>query len=211
MTRIKLCGLKRPADIEIANQLKPDYVGFVFALKSSRRICEEEARELKAQLSSEIAAVGVFVNEPVENIAHLLNTGVIDYAQLHGNEDEHYIQQLRKRSAKPIIQAFVIQSSESSERANASTADYVLLDSGAGSGSTFNWKFIQNIHRPYFLAGGLNPENIATALQELHPFAVDVSSGIETDGVKDARKAAAFVSTVRRKQENKIFTHQSIS
>lgn len=198
MTKIKLCGLSRPCDIEIANELKPDYIGFVFASKSKRYVTHEKATELKRQLSSGIQAVGVFVNEPPQNVAMLLKNGIIDIAQLHGNEDENYITQLRRLTDKPIIKAFRIETVHDAKTAEQSTADYILLDSGAGTGTVFDWDIAKSIRRPYFLAGGLHPHNVADAIRALLPFAVDVSSGIETNGVKDKTKIAAFIAAVRK-------------
>ena len=200
MTRLKLCGLSRPCDIAVANELKPEYIGFVFAQKSRRYITPERAEELKRLLSKDIQAVGVFVNETAETVAELLNNGVINIAQLHGGEDEDYIKQLRTLTDKPIIKAFRIETANVIADAENSTADYILLDSGAGTGTVFDWKLIQNIKRPYFLAGGLSIDNIENAVKELHPYAVDVSSGIETDGLKDETKTAAFVAAVRKEE-----------
>lgn len=198
MTKIKLCGLSRTCDIEAANELNPEYIGFVFAAKSKRYVTPEKAAVLKRLLNPNTKAVGVFVNESPENIACLLNSGTVDMSQLHGNEDETYIKQLRHLTDRPIIKAFRIKSTDDIEAANRCTADYVLLDSGAGTGTVFDWKLIQSIKRPYFLAGGLGIENAETAVKLLKPFAVDVSSGIETDGVKDKTKMAAFVAAVRK-------------
>ena len=198
MTKIKLCGLSRLCDIEAANELKPDYIGFVFAPKSKRYVTPEMAAELKSRLSSEIQAVGVFVNENPETVAELLNSGVIDIVQLHGGEDEDYINRLRKLTVKPIIKAFRIETANDIKTAKQSTADYILLDSGAGTGTVFDWKLIRNMKRPYFLAGGLDPANVSEAIQTLNPFAVDVSSGIETSEVKDKTKMAAFAAAVRK-------------
>ncbi len=198
MTRIKLCGLSRPCDVEAANALKPDYIGFVFASSSRRYVTPRQAAELKKLLSPEIAAVGVFVGEAPEIVAELLNSGVIDAAQLHGEEDGGYIRRLRQLTDRPLIRAFRIRTARDAEMAGSSRADYVLLDSGAGTGNVFDWQLVQRIRRPYFLAGGLNPENAERAVKLLRPFAVDVSSGIETDGRKDRRKMAAFVAAVRR-------------
>lgn len=202
MTGIKLCGLKRECDIEAVNKLNPDFIGFVFAQKSKRYIDPEGAAKLKAKLSEGIKAVGVFVNESPETVADLLNRGTIDIAQLHGSEDEEYISRLRSLTTKPLIKAIKVQSKADIANADRSRADYVLLDSGAGTGMTFNWELIKGIKRPYFLAGGLSPESVAEAVKTLNPFAVDVSSGIETDGLKDEAKMADFVSTVRKESDN---------
>lgn len=202
MTGIKLCGLKRECDIEAVNKLNPDFIGFVFAEKSKRYVDPEGAARLKAKLNKGINAVGVFVNESPEAVAELLNKGTIDMAQLHGSEDEEYISRLRSLTDKPLIKAIKVQSKADIEAADESSADYVLLDSGAGTGMTFNWQLIKGIKRPYFLAGGLTPENVAEAVKTLNPYAVDVSSGIETDGLKDEAKMADFVSIVRKESDN---------
>lgn len=199
MTKIKLCGLSRICDIEAANELKPEYIGFVFAKKSRRYVSPEKAAELRRVLSSDIRAVGVFVNESPENIAELLNSGIIDVAQLHGNEDDEYIKRLRTLTDKTVIKAFRIDSEKDVADAMSSSADYVLLDSGSGgTGTAFDWELIKNIQRPYFLAGGLDIHNVESAVKDLMPYAVDVSSGIETDGYKDRNKMAAFVGAVRK-------------
>ncbi len=199
MTKIKLCGLTRPEDIAAANALKPEYIGFVFAAKSKRAVSREIAAELKAQLSPKIQAVGVFVNEAPETVASLLNAGILDIAQLHGREDETYIQHLRKLTNKPLIQAFRVTDAASLAKAEKSPADLVLLDSGAGgTGTAFDWTFLEKFDRPYFLAGGLGPDNAADAVKRFHPYGVDVSSGIETAGKKDPAKMAAFVAAVRK-------------
>ncbi len=200
MTRIKLCGLSRPCDIEAANELKPDYIGFVFAPKSKRYVTPEQAMTLKQMLLREIQAVGVFVNEDPLNVARLLRDQIIDVAQLHGGEDEAYIARLRQLTDMPIIQAFRVKTARDVERIEQSTADYVLLDSGAGTGTVFDWDLIQNVTRPYFLAGGLDPYNVADAVKTRRPYGVDVSSGIETGGRKDKTKMAAFVAAVRKEE-----------
>ena len=198
MSKIKLCGLSRKCDIEWANALKPEYIGFVFWSKSKRNVPPEKAKELKDLLSPDIKAVGVFVDEPIENVAELLNDNIIDIAQLHGGEDEEYIKKLRVFSDKPIIKAFLLKSESDAEGAKKSTADYILVDSGTGTGKSFDWELLKNISRPYFLAGGLCCENISQAITALDPYAVDVSSGIETNGCKDKNKMAAFVAAVRK-------------
>lgn len=199
MIRIKLCGLTRPEDIAAANALQPEYIGFVFAPKSKRYLSPQQAALLRARLDPAIKAVGVFVNEPPEAVARLLNENIIDIAQLHGQEDAAYLARLRSLTAKPLWQAFRAESAAGLAAAARSTADMVLLDSGAGgTGTVFNWKLLQGFPRPYILAGGLDAENAADATARLHPYAVDVSSGIETAGKKDPAKMAAFVAAVRK-------------
>lgn len=201
MTKIKLCGLSRPCDIRAANELKPEYVGFVFSQASRRYVAPDEAARLKKLLSPDILAVGVFVDERPETVEALLSDGIIDIAQLHGNEDAAYIEGLKARTGRPVIRAFRIAGAADTAAAAESPADYILLDSGAGTGKVFDWTLIQSVKRPYFLAGGLTPDNIGQAVAKLRPFAVDVSSGIETDGVKDSTKMASFVAAVRKEDQ----------
>lgn len=200
MTKIKLCGLKRDCEIEWVNELKPDYIGFVFSKKSRRYVNPGKAGELKAMLHSSIKAVGVFVDAKPEMIAGMADLEVIDAVQLHGSEDEAYLRELRRRIKIPIFQAFRITSAEDVKRAEVSSADMILLDSGAGCGDTFDWSLLQDINRPYFLAGGLTAENLADAIERLHPCGVDASSSLETEGFKDKRKMAEFVEAVRGKE-----------
>ena len=202
MTKIKLCGLSRTQDIEAANKLKPDYIGFVFAAKSKRRVSPLKATELKSRLDPEIKAVGVFLDDDLDSVAAMMNLGIVDLVQLHGSEDEEYIKNLRTITDKPVIKAFIINSAEDVKCAEASTADYILLDGGKGEGKAFDWSLLKNIRRTYFLAGGLNPGNAADAVRTLAPFSVDVSTGIETDGKKDEEKMTAFVNAVREGEEN---------
>lgn len=201
MTKIKLCGLTRPEDITAANALEPDFVGFVFVPKSRRCVTAEQARALRGRLAPSIQAVGVFVDEDPEKVAALLEGGVIDLAQLHGREDDGYLARLRALTGKPIIQAFQVKTPNDLERAENSSADYILLDSGTGTGTTFDWGLLTSVRRPYFLAGGLGPDNVAGAVRTLRPWGVDVSSGIETGGMKDFHKMAAFVAAVRKEEK----------
>ena len=197
MTKLKMCGLSRIEDIQAANAIKPDYIGFVFAEISKRRVSALEASKLKSKLDPEIKAVGVFLDDKLDFVASMLNLGIVDLVQLHGSEDEAYFEKVREITNKPIIKAFIIRSKEDVERAERSTADYILLDGGKGQGKAFDWSLLKDIKRPYFLAGGLNPENVGDAVKALKPYAVDVSTGIETDGVKDREKMTAFAGAVR--------------
>lgn len=197
--KIKLCGLSRPVDIDYVNQAKPDYCGFIVNFPKSRRnVTPEQVRALTARLSGDIIPVGVFVDESVETVAGLLEDGTIAVAQLHGHEDEAYLAALRKLTAKPIWQAFQIRSAADLERAKSSTANLVLLDSGQGSGVTLDWSILADFPRPYVLAGGLTAENIPTAVQQVKPYAVDLSSGVETEGYKDYEKMLAAVAAVKK-------------
>lgn len=197
-TGIKICGLKRMQDIECVNACKPDYIGFVFFSKSSRLVSIEEAACLKKQLSSDIKAVGVFLENEYDEIIELVNRGIIDIIQVHGSRNREMIPALKAEVSVPIVEAFSIDSTEDVELANQSIADFVLLDHGAGGGGeTFDWSLLAGINRPYFLAGGLNPANVKTAISLCNPYAVDVSSGVETDKLKDPEKIREFINIVR--------------
>ncbi len=195
----------------MVNRLRPDYVGFVFWPKSKRAVTPEEAARIRKMLSPEIRTVGVFVDEAPEKIAAWIQKGIISVAQLHGHETEKEIralrEQLRRNGAREgeIWQAFVLRSREQLRAAAASSADFLLLDAGRGEGGSFDWGWLRDFSRPYFLAGGLTEDNVGRAVESIRPYGVDVSSAIETDGVKDFRKMAAFVQAVRQTEgEEKI-------
>ena len=201
MLKLKICGMRRPEDIEIANKYKPDYVGFVFA-QSPRKVSYEQAKELSGLLSEDIVPVGVFVNEHMKLIVDLFKDGIIEIAQLHGDEDEKYIRNLKDKSIEetgkqiPVINAIEIKDGADYDdellKWRDSSSDYFILDSGKGSGKTFDWSLIDKesefFKNSIFLAGGLNSENLALAIEEFNPFAVDLSSSVETDGFKDEEK-----------------------
>ena len=198
-TKIKLCGMMNPPDVITAAELKVDYVGFILSEGFRRTIPLGTFCELDSYLhdhSNTVKKVGVFVNEPIENILKYYEE-MLDVIQLHGKEDEAYIKELRRHTEKPIIKAFKIVSAEDIQLAVNSTADYVLLDSGTGTGKTFDHSLIRGIERPYFLAGGLTADNVAEAIDSLHPYAVDASSCLETDGKKDRNKMIEFVNAIR--------------
>ena len=201
MVKLKICGMRRSEDIEMANRHKPDYIGFVFA-KSPRKVSYEQAKELSGLLSDEIVPVGVFVNEHMKLIVDLFKDGIIEMAQLHGDEDEKYIRNLKDKSIEetgkqiPVINAIEIKEgadyNDELLKWRDSASDYFILDSGKGSGKTFDWSLIdiesEFFKNSIFLAGGLNSENLALAIGEFNPFAVDLSSSVETDGFKDEEK-----------------------
>ena len=211
MVKIKICGLRRKEDIEIANKYKPDYIGFVFA-ESPRKVTCEEAKELSSFLSEDIIPVGVFVNEHMKLIVDLFKEGIIKIAQLHGDEDEKYIRNLKDKSIEqtgkeiPIINAIEIKGILSDDCNNKllewrdSVSDYFILDSGKGSGKTFDWNMIDKssefFRNSIFLAGGLNSENLTSAIEEFNPFAVDLSSSVETDGFKDEEKIREIIEII---------------
>ena len=208
MTRIKICGLKRTEDVDYVNQYLPDYAGFVFA-GSKRKVTDKQAEELSKKLDERITPVGVFVNEPEEHIVSLVKKGIIRVVQLHGDEDETYILKLKealKESVQEpvkIIKAVRVQSREQILEAAKLPCDYLLLDTWqkdayGGCGKQFDKSLIPSeLTVPYFLAGGLSAENIQENIKTCHPYAVDVSSAVETDGTKDRKKIQEFIERVR--------------
>ena len=206
MVKLKICGMRRPEDIEIANRYEPDYIGFVFA-ESPRKVSYEQAKELSALLNEDIVPVGVFVNEHMNIIVDLFKDGIIEIAQLHGDEDEKYIRNLKDKSIEetgkqiPVINAIEIKEGADYDdellKWRDSVSDYFILDSGKGSGKTFDWSLIDKesefFKNSIFLAGGLNSENLALAIGEFNPFAVDLSSSVETDGFKDEKKIKEII------------------
>lgn len=199
MAKIKFCGIRRDCDVAEANRLGVDYIGFVFAPRSKRCVTVEKAKELRKQLNPDIKAVGVFVNAPLHEIRSLYEDGVIQIAQIHGTEPESYINELKKMEGLTVIDAISIKSEKDVAKANASKADFVMVDSvKAGSGKTFDWELLEGMSREYFLAGGLTIDNVGEAVEKLNPFAVDVSTGIEeAPGVKNKDKMEAFVKNVK--------------
>lgn len=198
--KIKLCGMFRDCDIDYANEAKPDYIGFVLEFpKSHRSIDRETALRLKKRLSPEIKSVGVFVNSPETTCAEYANCGIIELIQLHGGEDAEYIKRLRELTKAPIIKAVKVRSADDITQAQTLGADFLLLDNGTGTGQCFDHSLIDpaQIQQPFFLAGGLTPDNLRQAALDIRPYCVDLSSGIETDRVKDREKMLAAVRAVR--------------
>jgi phosphoribosylanthranilate isomerase len=200
--KIKICGIFRDEDIDYINEARPDYTGFVFA-PSKRNVTPAQAERLRRRLAEGITPVGVFVNAPVEDIIDLYHDGVISLAQLHGNEDEAYVKRLKEADSKggtaiPVIK--VIRSGELARgKPLALDADYYLIDSGAGSGQTFDWNALSTLKfdKPWFLAGGINANNIEQAMV-YQPFCIDISGGAETDGIKDREKIVQLTAIVRK-------------
>ena len=195
MTKLKICGLFRAADITYVNTAQPDYIGFVFA-KSRRQVTPALARALRERLSPGIMPVGVFVNAPQAEIVKLYREGIIGVAQLHGGESRSYVESLKEKDVS-VIKAVRVESETDIFAHMDSPADYLLLDNGAGgTGTAFDWRLLSACTRPYFLAGGVNLDNISNALA-LQPYCVDVSSGAETNGVKDGEKIRLLTEIVR--------------
>lgn len=198
--KIKLCGMFRECDIDYANEAQPDYIGFVLEFpKSHRSIDKTTAQRLRSRLSPEIKTVGVFVNSPETTCAEYANCGIIDLIQLHGGEDKDYIRRLRELTDALIIKAVKVRSADDIAQAQTLGADFLLLDNGTGTGQSFDHSLIDRelTRQPFFLAGGLTPENLRRAALDIRPYCVDLSSGIETDRVKDREKMLAAVRAVR--------------
>jgi len=194
MKKIKICGLKRREDIEYVNKYQPDYIGFVFAGKK-RKLTYNQAVDFKKYLASSIQVVGVFVNEDISFVEKLVREHVIDLVQLHGQEDQKYIQALKEKVDVPIIKAIQIKNEDSFNEHY--DVDYYLYDHGTGgTGESFDWSMLKEIDKPVFLAGGINLLNIDDALKK-NVYALDVSSGVETDGFKDEEKIKKIVRRVR--------------
>lgn len=212
MTKIKICGLSRREDIESVNMVSPDYIGFIMGFpKSHRNITIERAKTLRAGLKEEIQVVGVFVDAEISTIVDACAQKVIDIIQLHGREDIRYIERLKAVLASvevqaKIIKAIQVKSKEDLALIKEVPADMILLDAGMGDGKLFSqeqMELLKSVNRDYFLAGGLNPENVSELLESLHPFGVDVSSGVETEKKKDRKKIRRFVQNVRDYDEHR--------
>lgn len=196
MSKIKICGLFRDEDILSVNEFLPDYVGFVFA-PSSRQVTFAKAERLRKYLDPRIQSVGVFVNEQIQEITALFQKNVIQIIQLHGQEDQAYIDELQSSCGAPIIKAVRVQTHNVVKEAQRIRADFLLYDQGTGgTGKSFDWDLLGNTNRPYFLAGGVNLTNVERALA-LQPYCVDVSSGVETSRIKDREKIKMMIQKVR--------------
>lgn len=201
--KIKICGLTREEDIQYVNIAMPDFIGFIINFpKSHRSITPQRAKLLKDKLNPKIKSVGVFVNQPYRYIAEICKENIIDMVQLHGDEDDEYIENLKKLTDKEIIKAFIVKDDFDSTRAENSLADYILLDGGMGSGKTFSYEKIREIKRPFFLAGGLSAENIGETSSLVGAFSLDISSGVETDKVKDFEKIISAVKQTHGRENN---------
>ncbi|MGH2116802.1 phosphoribosylanthranilate isomerase [Aerococcus sp. L_32] len=199
MVKVKICGLRRPEDIEAANVAKPDYVGFIFVEGTKRYVKPDLAASFRRDLAADIQTVGVFVNAPIEEIVAICQAGTIDLVQLHGEEDQAYIEHLKGQVNQDIIKSVAVRDELV---VDPNQADYLLFDSlspnRGGSGKTFNWQMVSAYkEKPFFLAGGLGVDNIEEALKVVRPYAVDASSSLETDGVKDPVKMQEFVAKIR--------------
>ena len=201
-TGIKICGLSRTCDIDHVNEAMPDYAGFILHFpKSHRNVTAQQARELIQRLKPGIRAVGVFVDQSLETVCGTAKTAGLDIIQLHGREDNAFILNVRERTGLPVWKAFRVRKAEDIGEAAACAADMVLLDNGYGTGEAFDWSIVSGtqalLQREFILAGGLTPDTIPEAVRALRPAAVDLSSGVETDKLKDRGKIIAAVRAVR--------------
>lgn len=196
MIKIKICGLRRAEDVDYINKYKPDYAGFVFS-KSNRRINLEQGKKLISRLDAEIKTVGVFVDESLEYVKNISNTLELDVIQLHGSEDNEYMKYFKKFR---IWKAIKIRDKSDILNLNYRYADGIVLDNKvAGSGRSFKWNIAEDFKfdGDLILAGGLDHENVETAVNIIKPDIVDVSSGVETSGYKDLDKIRKFIEKVR--------------
>ena len=196
-TELKICGLSRMEDVIAVNRHGADYAGFVFFKKSKRYIDPYKAGELIEFLRSDIKSVGVFMDEPLDSVISTARISGVEMIQLHGHESEEYVEYVKRTLERPVIKAFKADEEGALEKALHTTADYVLIDSGAGTGKKFDWNILKDFKREDFLAGGLDPDSVGEAISLLEPFAVDVSSGVETDGIKDEKKIESFIKAVK--------------
>lgn len=208
--KVKICGLRREEDICCVNAYLPDYIGFVFYPESKRYVTGEQAQKLKEKLDPRIRAVGVFVNADPDEVIALLQKNIIDIAQLHGQESEEQLRKIREQTGKPVIRAVKVTEETNLQEAYQTDADYILLDNGMGSGKLFPWDVILKqlaqeelqgkiCRKPFFLAGGISPENMERAAEAFRPYALDLSSSVETDGVKDPEKIRKLMETIRKR------------
>lgn len=196
--KIKICGLFRECDCSYVNKANPDFAGFIFYPKSHRFVTDSMAEKMRKAINSQIKTVGVFVDDDTNHIKKLYENIVVSIIQLHGNEDNKYIEVLRKQIPQAVIwKAFKIRNTEDIQKAKDSIADMILLDNGYGTGQCFDWSLAENFNRNFILAGGLTQDNITQAIKRFNPYAVDLSSGVETDNKKDLNKILKVTQMVK--------------
>lgn len=199
MTKLKICGLMKPEDVCYVNEAKPDYIGFILSPGFRRSISRELAAEMKKNLSEDILATGVFVDEEIPFILSFAEDGIIDQIQLHGIETDEYISELKKKTELPVIKAFKA-GTVTEEELKTNPADMYIIDSGKGTGKTFDWSLVPRIDKPWLLAGGITAENAEDAIRRLKPTGLDLSSSVETDGYKDREKIIEITNIVRKEK-----------
>lgn len=202
MTKIKICGIKRIADAEYLNEFLPDYAGFILSQPFWRCIDIEQLKKIDDALSPSIKRVGVFVNETADYIIQY--APLLDVIQLHGDEKEDLILELKSKTDCEIWKAIRVQSVDEIEKACQLSADKLLIDSYSkdtygGSGKVANWDLVNevNINKPFFLAGGISISNCQKAIETVNPFGLDISSSVETDKLKDKKKIKEIIEKIR--------------
>ena len=217
-TKIKICGISREEDIAAVNRYRPDFIGFVFA-ESKRKVTVSQAARLAGILDKAVITVGVFVDSPPDGIVDIARQGIISMVQLHGNEADDEIIYIHRKTGLKVIRSVTVRTAKDIVKAAQSPADMLLLDNGKGTGNTFNWHIFKDYMdgmvdtnmetsdikeerqvliggKPFMVAGGIDLSNIKEALQ-IPVYAVDLSGGAETDGVKDPEKIRKLVEAVR--------------
>lgn len=192
MAKIKICGIRRAEDVEYVNATKPDFIGFILSSGFRRSVDIDFASTLAKNLDTDIRKIGVFVNEDKEYIQNAIATVGLDIVQLHGDETPS----LCKEFSVPVIK---VLKPNAFDRVTdyEPCVDYLLFDSGTGTGQAFDWDIIPSTTKDFFLAGGIDSENIAFAIEKIKPFAIDLSSAVEIDGVKDYDKIKEIIDIVR--------------
>ena len=204
--RIKMCGLRRPDEIIYANECLPDYIGFVFA-ESRRKVSGGEAKKLGEQLDPLVKKVGVFVNEPLRSLISISEEAGLDIIQLHGDEHDEYNREVRHKTGKEIWKAVRVRTAKDIQAAQELPTDKLLLDSFSeesygGTGKVMDFAVLDQaeIRKPYFIAGGLTVDNLPVILRNTEPYGIDISSGIETGGVKDREKMRKVIQLCKRRK-----------
>jgi phosphoribosylanthranilate isomerase len=200
MCKIKICGVRETETCAVLNELCPDYVGMIVSDGFRRSIGEAQAGKIRNALRREIDTVGVFVNDEIGKIIRFYEQGIISAVQLHGDEDEDYIANLKSRCPLPVIKAVGVNAGM--VPSFPENCDFLLLDAralqgGGGTGKRIVWREYTEVDKPIFLAGGLTAENVAEAIRKVKPYAVDTSGGVETDGVKDEKKIEKYIKAIR--------------
>ncbi|WP_196600072.1 bifunctional indole-3-glycerol-phosphate synthase TrpC/phosphoribosylanthranilate isomerase TrpF [Pectinatus frisingensis] len=202
MPRVKFCGITRMEDADILNMVQPDYAGFIFA-PSKRRITLPLAQSIKKVLASSIDTVGVFVNEVPKTIVDIAHALALDVIQLHGDETEEDINQIKQASGCDVWKVVRVKNSGDIEKWRNSSADMLLFDTfcdklAGGTGRSFDWSVLKGLNRPFVLSGGLKSINIVRAIRGVDPWGVDINSGVEIDGIKDTAKIKEIMAIIRR-------------
>ena len=195
--KVKICGLRTLEAAQTAERAGADFLGFILWPKSRRYVSASQTGSIVQAVRERAMTVGVVVDQSLEEVVDLARRCRFNAIQLHGHESEEYVEYVKRTLDRPVIKAFKADEEGALEKALHSSADYVMIDSGAGSGKKFDWSILKDFKRDYFLAGGLDPDSVEEAIRMLEPYAVDVSSGVETDGIKDEKKIESFIKAVK--------------